>query len=315
MFAVFGFVILSHRAPAQLSRLVGALNALYDRPPVAIHHDFGQSALDVGGFPSNVRFVHPHHKTAWGKWSLVKATLSGLRTLYGFSDPDYFALLSGADYPIRHADQALADMRALGADAFIDAFSLDRALAGDIEIGQPNLAHHRAWGNVLLARNRYLRNQIKFPVVRTFSAGGAGKARFALGRYTYPLPFKAVLGPYSEAYRCYVGSQWFTATREIAQTILNPSASDKALQRWLSTRIVPDESYFQTVICNRSDLPRVGRTFRFAEWNGGGAHPTNLGMADFDDMLGSGDHFARKFEEDDPVLDAIDDHLGLRRGV
>ena len=40
-----GFVILSHNNPQQLRRLVLCLQQAYDNPPIAIHHDFGQSSL------------------------------------------------------------------------------------------------------------------------------------------------------------------------------------------------------------------------------------------------------------------------------
>lgn len=310
---MIGFVILSHRAPSQLKRLLGSLNALYDSPPIAVHHDFYQAPLDDDSLPPNVRFVRPHHRTGWGKWSLVQATLSGIQALYGYADPDYFVLLSGADYPIAPADTVLADLKAQNSDAFIDAFSLERALARDIEAGQPNLAHHRSWPNVRLARNRYLRPQIRIPLIRKVPREGGRGFSVRLGRHSQPLPFKPIFSPFDESYRCFVGSQWFTGSRAAARAILAPSRKDQALQRWLSRRVVPDESYFQTVICNSPGLNRVGRTFRFVEWNGGGAHPKVLEIDDLDEMRSSGDHFARKFEEDSPILDRIDHYLGLAR--
>ena len=77
-----GFVILSHNNPQQLRRLVLCLQQAYDNPPIAIHHDFGQSSLRQEDFPSDVQFVAPHLKTRWGKFSLVAAALRALELLY-----------------------------------------------------------------------------------------------------------------------------------------------------------------------------------------------------------------------------------------
>ena len=89
-----GFVILSHRDPAQLLRLVVTLNRLYDDPPIACHHDREQSPIDPGIFPGNVRFVEPSVRTGWAKWSVVRGFLAALRLLYDHAAPDWFVLLS-----------------------------------------------------------------------------------------------------------------------------------------------------------------------------------------------------------------------------
>ena len=144
MSASIAFVLLSHREPAQLLRLVTTLNRLYDDPPIACHHDFSQCPLDTANFPGNVRFVTASIRTGWAKWSVVRAMLAALRLLYDHADPDWFILLSGADYPIRDA----AAVRAEGVD--IDLFTIDgktdgdaRSLAALIENADPDGA---SWG-------------------------------------------------------------------------------------------------------------------------------------------------------------------------
>ena len=57
------------------------------------------------------------------------------------------------------------------------------------------------------------------------------------------------------------------------------------------------------------------RNRRFEEWNGGGAHPQWLTSSELDTMFASGRHFARKFRPDDPVLDQIDEALGISAKV
>jgi hypothetical protein len=308
---MFGFVILSHRSPNQLMRLCLTLNALYNEPAIACHHDFDQCSIDTAAFPSNVHFVRPSIATAWAKWSIVEATLAGLRLLYSVADPEHFYLISAADYPCARRETVERDLAEHQADAFIDAFELREALRGNAVIGDGHLAHHRAPHNVKLERGRYLRAQAKIPIVRFRPPAYSTTAeRFPrLGRLTVSLPFAAPDSPFGRRYRCYVGSQWFTGNRKLAGRLLSPSPEDRKLQKFYMSRVVPDESYFQCVICNAADMKWENRTFRHAFWDG--AHPIDLGARHLDAILNSGAHFARKFREDDPVLGMIDRHLGI----
>jgi hypothetical protein len=306
-----GFIVLSHRNEAQLLRLTQVLNKLYGDSPIACHHDFSQCALDPLAFPSNVRFVDPSIRTGWGKYSLVEATLSALHLLYATSDPDYFFLISAADYPTARADQVREDLTASPADAFIDAFSLEDALRSKPEIGDAHLVHHRAAHNLKLERGRYLRAQLMVPIVRwrppQHSTTDERYPR--LGRITKDIPFNSAFSPFDGTYRCYVGSQWFTANRKAAAKLLAPSAKDLRLRKYYRNRFAPDESYFQTVIRNDRDLKSDIRTFRHAIWDG--AHPIDIGERHIASVLDARAHFTRKFLPNDPVLDIIDRHLGV----
>lgn len=306
---MIGFVILSHRSPGQLLRLCRTLNRMYGDPPIACHHDFAQSSFDKGSFPSNVRFVHPSIATAWAKWSLVEATLGGLQLLYEHANPNVFYVISAADYPTAPAEQVLADLERTQADVHIDAFALVAALNGHAAVGEDHLTHHRAPSNIALAQVRYLRAQLRVPIVRLRApAYSTTSQRYPrLGRTTVTLPWSDARSPFGHDYRCYVGSQWFTANRRAAQVLLQPSERDLALRHYYRSRIVPDESYFQTVLCNRLDLSLDNHTFRWVRW--GGAHPVDLHDTDLPAILASGAHFCRKFQPNAPVLDRIDKYI------
>jgi hypothetical protein len=308
---MIGFVILSHRAPEQLLRLTKALNSLYASPKIIVHHDFGQSSVDSKAFPNNVHFCSPHIRTGWGKWSLVSASLLGISRLYADANPKYFYLLSAADYPIANEDQVRSDLSSLRADAYIDHFDLQKALDGSPEIGDPSLAHHRAPWNLHMARNRYLRAQIKVPIMRLQDGATSFREALKIGRSTIPLPFSSPWSPFDAHFRCHVGSQWFAGSSLFAASILAHSKRVEKLRKHYSSRIVPDESYFQTIAMNDPTLKVVNWPYRYSEWNGGGAHPKNLEMGDLENILRSGAHFARKFEQNSLVLDAIDHHLGI----
>ena len=115
-----GFAILSHEHPKQLLRLVTTLNAMYDRPPIACHHNFTRCPLSSGLFPDNVRFVVPHIDTKWGDISLCVGALKAFRELRLHSEPEWFFLLSGSDYPVRCADEIVRELTSTPYDALLD---------------------------------------------------------------------------------------------------------------------------------------------------------------------------------------------------
>lgn len=295
-----GFVILSHRAPDQLHRLVRALNQLYGDPPIACHHDFGQAPLDRDRFPDNVQFVADWVATGWAKWSVVDAFLRALTLLYGDGGPDWFVLLSGADYPVRGADAVLAELRDSGCDAFIDVHQIAPAPAHATLTGtiNPMLRHLDRDESLMTKWRFYLARQFWLPIVRR-------RPRWRPGRLTVRLPW-AHQGPFKDGFTLWWGEHWFTGNRRVADVLLQPTDAHRALQRHLRWRTCPDEAYYQTVLCNTPGLTLNRNNKRFTEWNGGGAHPMTLGAAEVTEILASGMHFARKFDDDDTARDMID---------
>src|SRR6056297_4352069 len=103
---LLGFAILSHKQPAQLLRLIHTLSAMFDDPPISIHHDFSQCELDREDFPPHARFITPAKSTKWGDWSLVEAAMAAIKHLFDRGDyPEWLVLLSGNDYPIQKPDK------------------------------------------------------------------------------------------------------------------------------------------------------------------------------------------------------------------
>ena len=307
-----GFLILSHNSPAQLLRLTWRLTRLYKRSPIVIHHDFSQSPIDQTDFPKNCHFVRPSIRTGWGKWALVEAMLEALKLLYDIADPDYFFLLSASDYPSSPPENVLQDLAEFKFDAFIDTFDLELALLGEVEGADPHFVNYRTPDSLSVARRRYVQAQLKVPLIRfnppPFSSSTLHYPR--LGRATVSLPIKSFKTPFSSAYKCFVGSQWFTASRLAGSRLLNPNANDQRLKQYYRSRVVPDESYVQTVLCNDATLLIRPISRRFVIWEG--AHPRQLGSKDYKVIQSANCHFARKFRADDPVLDQLDGLLKVK---
>ena len=305
---MLGFAVVTHTTPAQFLRLARTLTQMYGNPPIACHHDFSQAALDTSAFPPNVSFVEDWHKTRWGVWPIVEATLKAIRLLYARDDPDYFTVVSAADYPIAPAKQVLWELREWGADAYIDGYSLQDALQGRFEPCEAHLKLFRAPYNIEEARNRYLRAIAKVPLVKKSNTIGR---RWRVGSTTRAMPFDTPVTPYTRDYHCFVGSNWFSGNRKAAQRLLARTQSDRRLQRHLRWRRFPEESYFQTVLWNDPDIRTDHRTRHYMNWESKEEHPKTLSEEDLHVLFDELPHFARKFSADAPVLDAIDEKLGV----
>lgn len=293
------FVILSHANPDQTLRLISTLNRMYDYPPIALHHDLSQSALETSKLPPNVRLVRPFIRTGWGKISVVRALLAALELLYTDEGPDWFCLLSGADYPAARAEAVLKELELANCDAFLDVHQLGATPPQAHLVGtwNPSLDHLETLGQYRTKDRFYNKAQLWIPLIRS-------RPRLRLGRHTLYLPFNGS-SPYSEEFGLWWGDHWFTANRRAAGVLLERTSDHCRLERHLKRRTFPEETYYQTILCNSPGLTICRDNRRFASWRGG-AHPITLTDADVPAILTSGAHFARKFAPNSPALDALD---------
>jgi hypothetical protein len=289
-----GFVLLTHDKPEQALRLVSRLDSMFGAPPIAWHHDFSRNDLPLGALTKNISLVRPHVPTAWGKFSLIDVMVKALELLFGSNDaPDWFVLLSGACYPIKSADKIVKDLSESPYDAHI----------AHEPIRYNNYA--RPWQRTCY--ERYCSAQLR----RTSLNRRAGATSHDI-RVSDP----AVAGPFlpfSETLSCFAGEQWFCANRQAAEYLLEFHRTKPALadhyRRLDHHVIVPDESYYQTILCNAPHLKISSNHWRYIDWEThGGQGVKILLMEDLPKLRGSVAHFARKFDinHDTAVLDALD---------
>lgn len=300
MSVTIGFIILSHDNPPQLLRLVRCLQRVYSNPPIVCHHDFGQSPILPQEFPSDIRFVQPHLKTRWGQFSIVAAALRALELLYqDDASPDWFFLLSAADYPTMRPEKVREELKWNDTDALLDYRKISgiSSPSSHTPAKNPSLQHFSTPGYMRLAWMRYAAFNAALPIIRSGPR---------LGRHTVYLPFKAWRSPFGPQFGCFAGDQWFAGNKKVASILLHPTQKHMQFRRYLRRRIVPDECYYQTILANTPDLRIDRATRRFAEWMGGGYHPRILGLDDLPAIVSSRAFFARKFAPDSPVLDELD---------
>ncbi len=122
------YIIVAHRFPKQLARLVSRLDA----PSVTflIHidgntDDATHSEMVTAMLGHYNLFFLPRHRSPWGGWGIVEAELEGLEQVIRANLlPDYVVLLSGQDYPLRSPAGIEAFLTEHRGTSFIDAHQL-----------------------------------------------------------------------------------------------------------------------------------------------------------------------------------------------
>ncbi|HEY9800158.1 MAG TPA: beta-1,6-N-acetylglucosaminyltransferase [Leptolyngbyaceae cyanobacterium] len=288
-----GFIILTHNKPHQTIRLVTRLNQMFEHPQIVCHHDFSKSDLPVDDLPKNVSLVRPHIKTSWGKFSVVEAMLRGLKLMYEKPvSPDWFILLSGADYPIKPANQILQDLATSPYDVHIKHEQLIYKVK---KIGWEETYYERYcsigfWFPFVDRKLRLIKKRIRFQ---------------------HPSLTKPFL-PFSENLRCFGGEHWFCANRQAAEYLIEFHSTKPTLASHYRKLISPEESYYHTIFCNAPHLKVCRNNWRYIDWSTGDKHPKTLMVKDLPKIHASSAHFARKFDIDADVriLNEIDAIVG-----
>jgi Core-2/I-Branching enzyme len=294
-----GFVLTTYNTPEHILYLCERLNAMFDRPPIAIHHDFSQCSLNASLFPGNVRFVEKWVPTRWGSISVTDGLLAALRLLYAESDPDWFVTLSATDYPIQRADYILGELFQSGFDGYLDSRQLKDVgiWIKDEGLGELSFRHPK-W--VQLGYNRYVAIPLLSPKMARW-------LHVAVETYCLRSPFLVKrLTPFGGSVVCHGGDAWLTGNRRVAEILLERTDLWEKLYLHYGTRIIPEESFFHTLFANTPGVNLCTDNKRYTDWRGCYAHPRTLGREDFPRLLESKHHFARKFRFDREMFASLD---------
>ncbi len=302
-----GFLILSHAAPDQLERLVATLNRLYDHPAIAIHHDFSQSTADTTRFPDNVGFVQPSIKTKWSDVACIYAVLAALKLLYRRGSPEWFTLLSAADYPVMPSDDVISELRGSPFDLYLD-YQLAELNPAPIE-NPPHSCmgtHPVAWRR--MAYDRYISKEFRYPSLTkrlTYT-----HRQIIIRNRLLLSPFQ----PFSPTWQCYAGDFWFTGNGKVADILMTAAEKHQRTFDHFRGRLCPEEAVQHTILANQQGLRICKDNKRYTNWLGQISHPRTIEAEDLPRIVELRSHFARKFSPDGSagVIAEIDRMLGLR---
>lgn len=256
-------LMLTHRGPAQIARLVSRLTG-DGNTMVAVHHDPNGEPLTLRP-SSSVALVPDPVPCPWGRLSRAVAIRKSLRWLReNLPEMSWVLVISGQDYPIRTMASIRADLAAAGCDAFVRHYRLD---------GDPHEDVH-PWQTV--TRQRYLYRR-RVP----------GSARSY--RLPWPRPY-----PFPGGEGLYAGSHWCNLSARAVDKVVD-SPLNEPLLHYLRRSPLPDEAWTATaVVSGKPELTVVNDRRRYIRWPGKSSHPVALTPEDLPQMRASSDFFARK---------------------
>lgn len=121
------------------------------------------------------------------------------------------------------------------------------------------------------------------------------------------------------AFKLFTGSAWTVLSHSFVEfCVWGWDNLPRTLLMYYTNFLSSPEGYFQTVVCNVPEFAKtvVNHDLHYISWDTPPKqHPHILTLNDMDKMIRSNAAFARKFSQDDPVLDKIDkDLLGREKG-
>ena len=220
------FVMLCHKDPETVAATARALVASGDK--LAIHCDaaappavFAKLTAELADL-DGVLLVQDRVRCGWGEWSLVAATLKGLRAAHtAFPEATHFYLISGDCAPIKSATQIHATLATQDRDWIetVDFFEGNWIKTGMKE----DRLIYRHWFNE--------RSQPK-----RFYAAWRLQQRLGLSR---KIP---------QDLNIRIGSQWWCLRRGTVDQVLSFVEERRDVTRFFATTWIPDETFFQTLV-------------------------------------------------------------------
>jgi hypothetical protein len=292
------YIILAHKLPEQMVRLVRKLNT--DGTSFLIHIDkktdnetFNRMVAPLSEY-ENISFL-PRHRRYYGDYNIVRATLEGIQNLLVLDKQfDYVMLLSGQDYPIKSNSQIDQVLKESDGQSYMEFFSLPSEKWEDEDGGLNRIRywHFRLFGRevAFLRKGRYFKfipDSVWSALVKIFPI-----------QRSLPGDFK----PYG-------GSAWWCLTRDCIDYVGEFVEKNPEFVKFFKHVKIPDEIFFQTILMNSPFKDQITYdNLRYITWPPGSRHPTTLDKRDFKNFMSSNKLFARKFDTtiDADVLDMID---------
>ncbi len=279
------YLILAHRAPEQLQRLIKTLDS--EENQFFIHFDrraegaYHQAKGLLGSMP-NVHFLTKRYRCRWGQFSLVEAAIACLEAATASGFPfDFVSLISGQDYPIKSGKEINEFFQQHADKSFVEFFRLDL----------PN-----KWTD----------------------QGGPFQAMRRIGQWHFPIRSRWIHLPVGRkiplGFLPFGGAQWWTLSKACADWTSTFLRTNPGFVRYFRYTFLPDESFFQTLLLNSPFADRiVNDNLRFVDFTRGHPTPPAILTTDDFDLLQSQKTalFARKFDfdQDRNIFDLIDQSL------
>jgi hypothetical protein len=316
------FLILNHRGPAHLTKLLAALHSQLPESPIVVHHDKFHGHLSAAPFEvfGNVHVLESGKPITWGDFSLVDVCCWSLAWMRKHIEFDWVVVLSAQDYPIKPLAGLADDLAKDGAEAVFAATPIDQLTAVQrvfmrrryffryhlLAAGLPSRLSDGA--RAVLCRGIKLStlvlNNLQ-PIIKVYMLPGGNQ--YLWGWRIRNTPFN------DGSWRCWYGPSWWALSRDASERMLDYMAEHSEFIDYYRHTMNCDESLFPTLAFNLPDLRVANRYITYTRWSSPRAdHPETFKLSDFEELIAAPLYFARKFDidTDAAILDALDDFIG-----
>ena len=108
------------------------------------------------------------------------------------------------------------------------------------------------------------------------------------------------------AFRPWYGEQWFALDRSAIGAVLASASRDPDLRDRYEHSLIPDEGYFQTIVCSDPGLRIENRSLAWKHFSGFDPSPRRISVSDVPAARTAGTPFVRKVDLAEPeVLEAL----------
>lgn len=267
------YLIIAHHNLLHLERLIDQLND--GNSNIYIHLDARQPVPPHLQQKPNVFFLEDRINVYWCGYTFCEVTIKLMERAVK-DGSDYFALISGADFPLRKNEELLKQLEEGG--EFINLLPIE---------GVKPL-----WRYVYYHFERFNRRKYWYPKTLVY-CGVEYLVRFVRPKKKVPFPL-------------YVGSNWCVLSKNCIEYILQVYKTDKRYEKFFRGTFVPDEALFHTIIGNSPFLKDVKHNLTYTDWNA--RYPPAVITEQHVELLKINDtftgiygtfrpHFARKFND------------------
>lgn len=313
------FLVLNHRPPQQLLRLLTSLRRQLPDAPLVVHNDKFKTELS----PNAIEHLSPAYlltnqqPIVWGDFSQVEAVWRSVSWMVDNIDFDWLILLSAQDYPIKPLCGLAEHLSSSGADALLRAVPIS---------GLSSAAARRDRRRRYLYQYKPTRTGSVFTPPRMAVRAGVGGLVDVLNNvqpfvqvYKFPdgMPWRigvrARVVPFTGAEPCWFGAVWCGLSKRAASALLACRDIRPAVLDYYQRTVLPDESVIATILSNDRSVNVLSEDVHYTRWTAGkSGHPDVFGAADFEELRAAPQYFARKFDStwDAAVLDMLDELVG-----
>lgn len=245
------YLILAHKNPVHLTRLISALQT--EHAHIFLHIDKKSKGFTHLSDNSTITLIKKPVSVNWGGFSIVQATLQLMQEAHASGEYDYFILLSGADYPIRSNASLFQFLQQHDGEEFLNLCKMPEVNKPLERVEYFHFEDEGDFATSFLSKRVISRRVINRAVNKINTA-----LRSAHFKRKYPKRYAH--------FTLYAGSQWWGLSKRCIDYVLQFVADNPEYVDFYKYTLIPDEMFFHTIIGNSPFKKHVVLAFMYTDW-------------------------------------------------